>query len=315
MEAKQPSMWQSATAAAFGGLCNVFAGQPFDTIKVRLQTQSGLGAAGLGSLGKGAGPDGAPPFRGALDCFVKTVRQEGVTALYKGTSAAFMSIMTENVVLLTANTGVKKAYTAMRGGDRPLTLSELAVCGGVSGIFSATAITPAEVVKCRLQVSRGVGMGGAGLAYTGPIDCITKTVRSEGIAGLFKGLGSVLVRDLPFNFVFLGSYEAAIVGLIKMRGDGATKETLTPLEILTAGGLAGTVGWAVVFPVDVVKSRLQTMTTKGSMAAVARGILVNEGASAFYKGCSAALLRAFPANAGLFFGYEMAQRHLFGIKV
>jgi len=260
-------------------------------------------------------------FSGALDCLVKTVRNEGTLALYKGTSGAFVSIMTENIVLLTANTGIKAAMQAvLHKDDSPLSLGELALCGGLAGIFSATAITPAEVIKCRLQVSRSVTYkGSAGstgqiepsFKYSGPVDCVVKTVRTEGVGGLFRGLGSVLARDLPFNFVFLGSYEAVIQAMQRLRGLNTTKDELTSLEILSAGGLAGTIGWAVIFPIDVVKSRLQTTTKPETMLSVARSIYAAEGLMAFYRGCSAALLRAFPANAGLFFGYEMAQRWLF----
>lgn len=46
------------------------------------------------------------------------------------------------------------------------------------------------------------------------------------------------------------------------------------------------------------------------MMSAARNIMAREGISAFYRGCSAALLRAFPANAGLFFGYEMVSEDL-----
>ncbi|GAB5353272.1 hypothetical protein AAMO2058_000023000 [Amorphochlora amoebiformis] len=313
---RPPTLFESATSAAFGGICNVIAGQPFDTIKVRLQTESSTKV-----------------FRGPFDCFLRTVSDEGFFALYKGTSGAFVSIMVENVVLLTANTGIKRALKNIRKDDSPLTLGEKALCGGVAGIFSAVAITPAEVIKCRLQVSRNntvalatPNISGSSVShsrcvslecsrpprYAGPIDCLLQTIRKEGYGGLFRGLSSVLVRDLPFNFMFLGSYEAVIHCLVGLRGSNASKDTLSSLEILTAGGIAGVVGWAVVFPIDVVKSRMQTSHRKDpSMVRVFRKIWLTDGPFAFYRGVSAALLRAFPANAGLFLGYEMAQRKLF----
>jgi len=166
--------------------------------------------------------------------------------------------MTENIVLLTANTGIKAALKSFRGNDKPLTVGEYAFCGGVAGIFSATAITPAEVIKVRLQVSRGSCGKGDIHQYKGPFDCVRKTLQSEGIAGLFRGLSTTLARDLPFNFVFLGSYEAIVSAFASMHGENATKDSLTSFEILSAGGLAGTFGWAVIFPLDVVKSRQQT---------------------------------------------------------
>lgn len=55
-------------AGWFGGIAQVLSGQPFDTVKVRLQTQ------GTGDLAK---------YKGPLDCLVKTVKEEGVHGLYR----------------------------------------------------------------------------------------------------------------------------------------------------------------------------------------------------------------------------------------
>jgi len=60
-------------------------------------------------------------------------------------------------------------------------------------------------------------------------------LQSEGIAGLFRGLSTTLARDLPFNFVFLGSYEAIVSAFASMHGENATKDSLTSFEILSAG--------------------------------------------------------------------------------
>ena len=51
-----------------GGVANCVVGHPFDTLKVRLQTQ----------------PVDRPVYRGLADCLVKTLRWEGVAGLYRG---------------------------------------------------------------------------------------------------------------------------------------------------------------------------------------------------------------------------------------
>ncbi len=83
------------------------------------------------------------------------------------------------------------------------------------------------------------------------------------------------------------------------------------------GGLAGSTAWAIVFPCDVVKSRLQagalssgaaTTGAAPSLFTAARALYAAGGVRVFYHGASAAVLRAFPANGALFLGYEMAMR-------
>lgn len=317
-------------------------GQPFDTIKVRLQTQVANG------------PAAARGFTGPVDCLVKTVRNEGFAALYKGSSAALASVVLENAVLFTANSLIKKGFVSagLTNSRGDLSLGQHAVAGGLAGVFSSTAICPAEVVKCNLQVqtaraaaaASAVSASRALLPYpaaatavvaaasvtgavvpsatavaasaaeaAGPVQLARQIVRSEGVRGLFKGLPSLWARDIPFNFAFLGSYETFCA--LFAWAEGSDRQRLSAGSTLAAGGTAGMVGWSVVFPMDVVKSRMQTSKSTGQSAlAVARTIVRQEGVRALYQGVSAAVARAFPANAALLLGFELSHR-LFRVDV
>lgn len=81
-----------------------------------------------------------------------------------------------------------------------------------------------------------------------------------------------------------------------------------------AGGAAGSSSWAIVFPADVLKSRLQVADTgTGSRIgalSLAKQLYRAHGVSVFYKGVGAAVLRAFPANGALFAGVELTRSAL-----
>jgi hypothetical protein len=63
-------------------------------------------------------------------------------------------------------------------------------------------------------------------------------VRSDGIGGLFRGLSSLIARDVPFNALFYGSYESCCAAL--MRAEGLkSKDDLGMSRIFFAGGLRG----------------------------------------------------------------------------
>lgn len=194
--------------------------------------------------------------------------------------------------------------------EADLTLGQEALAGGFAGIFSSTAITPAEVIKCRLQVQDRLASGGIAnspMRYSGPVDAVIKTVRSEGFKGLFSGLPSLWMRDIPFNFVFLGSYEAFCT--LSSRALGKSREELGPAELFLCGGLAGVSGWSIIFPMDVVKSKVQTNAYPGlNSFEVVRHTYRAGGIRAFYQGWSAAVMRAFPANAALLLGVEFSRR-------
>jgi len=293
----QGKWWHSTAAGVVGGICCVYAGQPFDTVKVRLQTQT------QGRIGGYTGP---------LDCLRKTVSQGGYRALYKGSSAALASVVTENAVLFTAHSTAKDVIKSFNPDPSAnLSLGQEALAGGVAGFFSSTAITPAEVIKCRLQIQDRVSSSGVAntpLKYSGLIDAAVRIGRTEGLKGLFAGLPSVWMRDIPFNFVFLGSYEA-FCSLATWQS-GKTREQLGAAELFVCGGLAGVSGWSIVFPMDVVKSKMQTSTATVASSAtqVIKHTLKTEGVRAFYRGWSAAVLRAFPANAALLMGVEFSKR-------
>ncbi len=67
-------------AGIIGSLMCVYIGQPFDTVKTRIQTR----------------PE---QYRGVLDCFKQTLRQEGLRAYWNGATAAAVSAVVENSVV------------------------------------------------------------------------------------------------------------------------------------------------------------------------------------------------------------------------
>jgi hypothetical protein len=287
--------WHSTLSGVIGGICCVYAGQPFDTIKVRLQTQNNINKL----------------YNSPLDCFRKTISQGGYRALYKGSSAALASVVLENSVLFTANSYCKKLIKSLsKKPSEELSLAQEALAGGLAGFFSSTAITPAEVIKCRLQIQDRTGSQGVvntPLKYKGPLDACRQIFKQEGFKGLFSGLPSVWMRDIPFNFVFLGSYEA-YCSLAAWK-EGRERNELGAAEMFVAGGLAVVTGWSIIFPMDVVKSKMQTAgLAKASTYQVIKNTLKTEGIRAFYQGWSAAVMRAFPANAALLLGVETSKR-------
>lgn len=71
--------------------------------------------------------------------------------------------------------------------------------------------------------------------------------------------------------------------------------------------------WAVGMPADVLKSRLQTAPAgsyPNGIRDVFRELMQKEGPLALYKGITPVMLRAFPANAACFIGFEIAMKFL-----
>ncbi|CAG8641530.1 1623_t:CDS:2, partial [Ambispora leptoticha] len=122
---------------------------PFDTVKVRLQTQ--------------------PIFKGPLDCFRQTFRHEGFLGFYRGLSAPMVGAMVENAVLFTSYNYIQMMIREYRtpkherhliheiGLEKsPLEIRELFLAGAIAGTLASFLLTPIELIKCKLQVQNSL---------------------------------------------------------------------------------------------------------------------------------------------------------------
>ncbi|XP_048450439.1 mitochondrial carnitine/acylcarnitine carrier protein-like, partial [Rhincodon typus] len=146
--------------------------------------------------------------------------------------------------------------------------------------------------------------------YSGPSDCVKQLYKRSGLAGIYKGTGLTLLRDIPANGVYFLSYEW-LKEILTPQGESVAK--LSTPRILLAGGMAGIFNWMVAIPADVIKSRFQTAPdTKypSGFRDVLRELIREEGFTSLYKGFTAVMLRAFPANAACFLGFELGMRFI-----
>jgi solute carrier family 25 carnitine/acylcarnitine transporter 20/29 len=167
----QPEGWRQTVwpptrnfiAGYFSGMALVLAGHPFDTVKVRLQTQ------GMGGR-----------FKGPLDCVMQTVRHEGVRGLlwwavhvsvltlyaqlrglYKGVSPPLFMTGIVNSVLFGLMGVTTRAVKADK--DAPTQIKDIALAAVITGFEISFLVTPMEGIKARLQVQyRNAQQGVAG---------------------------------------------------------------------------------------------------------------------------------------------------------
>jgi hypothetical protein len=118
---------KETVGGAVGALCCAYSGNPFDVVKVRLQTQKPL-------------LDGSYSYKGPMSCLSRILKEEGVFALWKGVTPALSSALIENSVLFTANGVIRRSYITYANLDENHNFSvrERAIMGGLSGVCSAT---------------------------------------------------------------------------------------------------------------------------------------------------------------------------------
>ncbi|XP_031128645.1 mitochondrial carnitine/acylcarnitine carrier-like protein [Ipomoea triloba] len=289
------------TAGTVGGVAQLICGHPFDTIKVKLQSQP----APL--------PGQAPKYSGAMDAVRQTIAAEGPRGLYKGMGAPLATVAAFNALLFTVR-GQMETLVRSEPGAR-LTVSQQIICGAGAGTAVSFLACPTELIKCRLQAQSVLAVAGgdvvAAVKYSGPMDVVRHVLRSEGgTMGLFKGLVPTLAREVPGNAAMFGVYEA----IKQYLAGGQDTSGLGRGSLIVAGGLAGASYWVSVYPTDVIKSVIQVDDYKnpkfsGSIDAFKK-ILASEGVKGLYKGFGPAMARSVPANAACFLAYEVTRSSL-----
>lgn len=221
-----------------------------------------------------------------------------------------------------------------------------AVGSAFANCISRTFTHPLDLAKARLQAVYDVSSAAAaanldGIAtrnnnkaaptttttspssYRGTLDVLQKTFQSEGILGLYRGYGAVIVGGTPATILYFCSYEIAkskLSIIMAAEVDLSSSSSSTRTEFLVhfvCGMLAEAVSCIVFVPVDVTKERMQIQLREGDMnnrAAVGfsyrnswdalKQISRTEGLSGVYKGYLATLGSFGPFSAFYFAFYE-----------
>jgi len=164
--------------------------------------------------------------------------------------------------------------------------------GAVAGAVGATAVYPIDLVKTRMQNQRTVDPSQR--IYKNSIDCFLKVLKTEGPAGLYKGLGPQVIGVAPEKAIKLTVNDL----LRDLFEDKSKGEIYFPLEVLAGGG-AGASQVMFTNPLEIVKIRLQVQGegTKGAPRVGAFAIIKELGLPGLYKGAGACLLRDIPFSA------------------
>ncbi|KAJ5564487.1 hypothetical protein N7513_000729 [Penicillium frequentans] len=282
-------------AGYLSGALGIIIGNPLDVIKVRLQAGNAAhvppshlsGIEKAGSLVRGA----AAPILGygALNA-----------VLFMAYNRLLMT-MDHSVVDPTNPSGVP--------------LYKIWVAGAAGGLASWTISAPTEFIKCRAQMDSRPEVSSWSVAKD--------IYRHRGWRGLYYAGGVTSARDaIGYGFYFW-SYE-----LCKrlMTSENETSNQAA-MKVLLCGGIAGIVTWGSVFPLDMIKTRLQAQTMHDThdvhtlpgsterqplvrprrtltTIQIAKEAYRAEGLRPFYRGLGVCSIRAFIVNAVQWAAYE-----------
>jgi len=168
------------------------------------------------------------------------------------------------------------------------------LCSSAGPAIAVVSTNPFDVAKTRLQMQLELQRAQPNVprVYSGPLDCLLKTFRSEGLRGVQRGLSICIVRDAVKSFFRIGLYSPL---MSKVHPDGRAPFW----KRMMAGGFCGGFSAAICNPLDLIKVRVQTTGGLNTVHHIAesgfsafKNVVTESGARGLWRGASINVLRS-----------------------
>jgi len=265
------------------------AAAPIERVKLLVQNQDEM--IKQGRLDK--------PYTGVLDCTKRVLASEGVAPFWRGNLANVLRYFPTQALNFAFKDQIKALIgKPSKGAGMAEKLGKNVLSGGLAGSLSLTVVYSLDFARTRLA-NDAKGKGGE-RQYNGLIDVYTKTLKSDGIQGLYRGFGISVVGIFIYRGMYFGLYDS-----LKPIVVGDSKSAV----------LSFLLGWAVTivsglmsYPIDTIRRRMMMTSGTGkaykSAADCGMQILKNEGFMSMMKGAGANVLRGV-AGAGVLAGFDV----------
>jgi len=281
-------------AGAMAGIMEHCVMYPVDCVKTRMQALACEQGAKL-------------PSTSILRNLASIVRQEGIFRPIAGVQAMGIGAGPAHALYF-------HCYETLKLKLTPYTMKSVVPESAVHGFAGATAtlfhdavMTPAEVVKQRMQMCCS--------PYKGAVHCARTVYTQEGLRAFYRSYPTALTMNIPFQATHFMVYEAV------QEMTNPTK-TYNPVAHAVSGAAAGALAAFITMPLDVCKTLLNTqeanVLTKlntgkvvGLMSAF-RVVWSLAGPAGLFKGCKERILYQMPATAISWSVYEFFKHTLSG---
>ncbi|KAI1480565.1 mitochondrial carrier [Daldinia eschscholtzii] len=308
-------------AGAVAGGISRTATAPLDRLKVYLlvnttsSANAALDAAKKGQAFRALKHAGGPLITAITDIY----KAGGVRGFFAGNGLNVVKIMPETAIRFGAYEAAKKTLASLEGHNDMHQINPYSkfVAGGVAGMTAQFCVYPLDTLKFRLQ-SEYVSGGPRGNALL--LQTAQKMWAEGGVRATYRGVTMGLIGMFPYSAIDMGTFEFLKTTYVtyKAKADGLHEEDAQPSTFVTGimGATSGAFGATVVYPLNVLRTRLQTQGTSMHPAHytgiwdVAQKTIRNEGVRGLYKGLMPNLLKVAPALSITWMVYENTKKLL-----
>ncbi|TVY57847.1 Mitochondrial thiamine pyrophosphate carrier 1 [Lachnellula cervina] len=272
---------------------------PLDVVKIRLQLQTHSLSDPLSHRDL----QGSPIYKGTIPTLKHILREEGLTGLWKGNIPAELMYVSYSAIQFTAYRSVTIGLQTAFGENRIPAPVESFVAGASAGALATATTYPLDLLRTRFAAQ------GAEKVYPSIAASIREIARTEGPRGFFQGLSAGVGQIIPYMGLFFATYETLRLPMGALHMPWGSGDA-------TAGVMASVISKTGVFPLDLIRKRLQVQgptrskyvhknipVYKGVFKTM-RAIFKNEGVRGLYRGLTVSLLKSAPASAITMWTYE-----------
>ncbi|CAN3359351.1 ADP,ATP carrier protein 3 [Diutina catenulata] len=249
-------------------------------------------------------------YTGIVDCFKRTAADEGVISLWRGNTANVIRYFPTQALNFAFKDKFKKMFAVKKEDGYWKWFAANLASGGAAGATSLFFVYSLDFARTRLANDAKSSTGGE-REFNGLIDVYKKTLKTDGIAGLYRGFGPSVVGIIAYRGLYFGLYDSLkpVVLVGPLQGNFLAS-FLLGWCVTTASGIAS-------YPLDTVRRRMmmtsgQAVKYKGAFDCF-KQVVATEGVGSLFKGCGANVLRGI-AGAGVISLYDKMQELLVGKK-
>lgn len=234
-------------------------------------------------------------YKGIIDCFVRIPKEQGFSAFWRGNLANVIRYFPTQALNFAFKDVYKQIF--LGGVDQKTQFWRYFFgnlgSGGAAGATSLCFVYPLDYARTRLGAD--VGKGNAERQYTGLVDCIKKTVKSDGVIGLYRGFNVSVQGIIIYRAAYFGCYDTARGSLPDPKNSPFIVNFAIAQVVTICSGILS-------YPFDTVRRRMMMQSGRAKEDIMYKNTLdcwvkisKQEGSKAFFKG---ALSNVFRGTGG-----------------
>jgi solute carrier family 25 (adenine nucleotide translocator) protein 4/5/6/31 len=260
---------------------------PIERVKLLIQTQDANPKIISGEVKR---------YTGIVDCFSRVSSEQGIKAFWRGNMTNIIRYFPTQAFNFAFKDTLKTMFPKV---DKNTEFGKFFMInmasGGIAGAGSLMIVYPLDYARTRLASDVGTGKQ----QFSGLIDCLTKTVKSSGIGGLYNGIGVSIIGIIPYRGAYFGLFDTLSGYNPYQKSENNLFRASSKFACAQVSAIAA--GYAS-YPFDTVRRRLQMQSEKPQSEWVYKGtmdcfakISKDEGTAALFKGAGANALRTIGA--------------------